>query len=200
MIRRIFLFAACAALVALTLGTGGLADAAENIPSGQRVLGRSVIEPVYDADHAGVIRFISTPENAPLNSDRHAVAPLYLPVYPTGSTVGPLICPHLPVDTCPDHGPIIAGLAQSVAPGVYGGGVLGHDHLAQLRGADFHVDLEPTVVLFTSTRAANEHLLTREAINAAISRGDAIAIPLPPATLHGEQVSDQVWTLATPVQ
>lgn len=197
MIRRLSVLVACAALVALA--PGRLAAAADNVPNGQRVLGHSVIEPIYDADHAGAIRFISTPENAPLNGDPHAVARLYLPVYPTGSTVGPLICPHLPVDGCPDHGPIIAGLAQSVAPGVYGSGVLGHDHIAQLRGADFHVDLEPTVVLFTSTRAANEHLLTRDAVDAAISRGDAIAIPLPGATLHGEQVATQVWALATPL-
>jgi hypothetical protein len=184
---------------AVTVATAAHVAAADPVPSGQRTIGRSVVEPVYDADNAGIVRFISTPEQAPLNSDPRAWAPLYLPVYPTGSTVGPLICPHVPVDTCPDHGPVIAGLAQAVAPSVYGNGVIGHDHVAQLRGVGFHVALEPTVVLFTSLAAANEHLTTRAAIDAAIFRGDAVAIPLEAAALHGEQVSTQLWDLATPV-
>lgn len=178
---------------------GGVAMAA-GVPSGQRVLGQSVVEPVYDADHAGTVAFISTPQHAGLHSDATAQEPLYLPVYPTGSTVGSLICPHTPVDTCPDHGPGIAGLAQSLAPGVYAGGVIGHDHVAQLRGAGFHVSLEPIVVLFTSKAAADEHLTTRATIDAAIARGDAVTVPLEAAALHGEQVSSQVWSLATPVQ
>jgi hypothetical protein len=183
---------------ALALVTVGGA-AADGVPSGQRVLGQSVVEPVYDAEHAGAVGFISTPQHAPLASDSRAWAPLYLPVYPTGSTVGQLICPHVPVDTCPDHGPVIAGLAQAFAPDVYGGGVIGHDHVAQLRGVGFHVALEPTVVLFTSKAAADEHLTTRASIDAAIARGDAIAIPLEAAALHGEQVAARVWSLATPV-
>jgi hypothetical protein len=191
----------CVGLVAgvVAVATAGAVGAADFVPSGQRILGQSVVEPVYDADNAGVVGFISTPEHAPLSSDTRAWAPLYLPVYPKGSTVGQLICPHVPVDACPDHGPGIAGLAQSVAPGVYGGGVIGHDHVAQLRGAGFHVALEPIVVLFTSTAAANEHLTTSAAIDAAIARGDAIAIPLEAAALHAEQVSGQVWSLANPV-
>jgi hypothetical protein len=184
---------------AVAVATASGVAAADSVPSGQRTIGRSVVEPVYDADHAGIVRFISTPEQAPLNSDPRAWAPLYLPVYPSGSTVEQLICPHVPVDTCPDHGPVIAGLAQAVAPSVYGNGVFGHDHVAQLRGVGFHVALEPTVVLFTSLAASNEHLTTRAAIDAAISRGDAIAIPLEAAALHSEQVSTRLWNLAAPV-
>jgi hypothetical protein len=182
----------------LAVATIGGAAFASGVPSGQRVFGQCVVEPVYDADDAGVVGFISTPQHARLHSDARALAPLYLPVYPTGSTVGDLICPHTPVDTCPDHGPGIAGLAQSLEPGVYGGGVIGHDHVTSLRGVGFHVALEPIVVLFTSPAAATEHLTTRAAIDAAIARGDAIAVPLEAAALHGEQVSDQVWDLATP--
>jgi hypothetical protein len=29
----------------------------------------------------------------------------YLPVYPTGSTVGTLLCQDVPQENCPDHGP-----------------------------------------------------------------------------------------------
>jgi hypothetical protein len=184
---------------ALATTTIGGAAAAGGVPGGQRILGQSVVEPVYDADNAEAIGFISTPQHAGLHSDAQAQAPLYLPVYPAGSTVGPLICPHTPVDTCPDHGPDIAGLAQSVVPHVYGDGVIGHDHVAQLRGTGFHVALEPVVVLFTSKATANEHLTTRAAIDAAIARGDAKAIPLEAAALHGEQVPSRVWDLATPV-
>jgi hypothetical protein len=194
------LLVATSALVAFAPSAGAPAAAADGIPSGQRVLGQSVVEPVYDAERAGAVGFISTPVNAPLEADPRAWAPLYLPVYPDGSTVGALICPHVPVDTCPDHGPIIAGLAQSVAPDVYGAGVLGHDHVAVLRGAGFHVALEPIVVLFTSKRAADEHPVTAEAIAATIGRGDAITIPLPGAALHGAQVPSRLWTLATPLQ
>ena len=196
-LKKIFATGLLAGAIAV-LTAGGVA-AVDSVPSGQRAQGRSIVEPVYDADNDGVVRFIGTPDHAPLNSDTRAWAPLYLPVYPTGSTVGQLICPHVPVDTCPDHGSVIAGLAQAVAPDVYGHGVIGHDHVAQLRGVGFHVALEPTVVLFTSLIAANEHLTTRAAIDAAISRGDAIAIPLEVAALHGEQVSSQVWNLAAPV-
>jgi hypothetical protein len=200
MIKRISLLIACTALVALTLASSAVAAATSGVPSGQRVLGRNVVEPIYDADHAGRLGFISTPMNAPIEARGHAASPIYLPVYPVGSAVGALVCPHVPVDTCPDHGPVIASLAQTAMGSVYGGGVLGHDHVTAFRGAaGFGVFLEPTVVLFTSQAAANEHLLTRSAIDAAIARGDAIAIPLPPATLHGEQVSASVWELATPI-
>jgi len=201
MTRRAPLLIACTAGATFALGTGGLATASDGVPSGQRIHGQSVIEPVYDGDAAGVIGFIGTPANAPVRTSPRARAPLYLPVYPEGSTVGALICPHVPVDTCPDHGPGIAALAEGAVSDVYGAGVLGHDHLTAFRGGDdFAVALEPVVVLFTSTRAANEHLLTADAIDAAIGRGDAIAIPLAGAALHGEQVSATVWDLATPIR
>jgi hypothetical protein len=198
MIKHAVAIVACAAAFATAFA--GVASAADGIPSGQRLLGQSVVEPVYDAGHAGAIGFISTPANAPLHADPIAAAPLYLPVYPAGSPVGALICPHVPVDTCPDHGATIAGLAQSVLPAVYGAGVLGHDHLAVFPSTGYHVALEPIVVLFTSKQAADEHLLTSDAVAAAIGRGDAVAIPLPAATLHGEHVPTTVWALATPVQ
>jgi hypothetical protein len=189
-----------AATLACLLGAGSAAVSAASIPSGQRSLGQSIVEPVYDGDHAGDIDFVATPQGASPSPSASATAPLYLPVYPTGSTVGALICPHLPIDTCPDHGPGIAALAQASRPATYGNGVLGHDHLATSVGSPgFNVTLEPIVVLFTSTAAANEHLLTTAQIDAAVARGDAITVPLPGATLHAEHVPLRVWTLATPL-
>lgn len=198
--RRTKLTVAALATSFLALGPALRASAAETVPSGQRLLGQSVVEPVYDGDHAGAVGFISTPDHARLSSDDHARAPLYLPVYPVGSGVGQLICPHVPVDGCPDHGPVIADLAQSLQPDVYAGGVIGHDHVAQLEGAGTRVSLVPTLVLFTSRSAADEHLVTRAQIDAAVARGDAVVVPLPPAALHAEQVPARVWQLATPVQ
>jgi hypothetical protein len=176
------------------------AATATGVPSGQRALGQSVIEPVYDADHAGAIAFVSTPEHAAPAPDDHAVATLYLPVYPTGSSMTDTLCPHVPTERCPDHGATIASLAQETQPAVYGSGVIGHDHLMHLpRTPTFSVEVEPVVVLFTSSEAADEHLLTAAQVTAAVARGDAVTIPLPPARLHASVVPLAVWRLATPL-
>jgi hypothetical protein len=197
--RRSSFVLACLALAAVTIDVSHAASAADAVPNGQRTLGRTVVEPVYDAADAGVVAFISTPEHAAVASAPSAAAPLYLPVYPAGAPVGALICPHVPIERCPDHGDAIAGLAQATFPDVYGG-VLGHDHLAHLHGTGgFHVALEPIVVLFTTRSAASEHLLTEDAVVAAVARGDAVAVPLAGAILHGAEVPTRVWDLATPI-
>jgi hypothetical protein len=174
--------------------------AADPIPSGERVLGQSVLEPVYDAEQAGVIGFVSTPLHAPLKANPRAWSPFYVPVYPVGSTVGAVVCRHIPVDNCPDHGPGVAGAAAAIMPAVYGGGVIGHDHLMDFPGgADFNVAWEPILVLFTSKAAANEHLLTDVQIEAAVARGDAIEVPVPELTFHCAAVAAAVWARATPL-
>lgn len=172
----------------------------EAVPSGERILGQSGLEGVYDAEHAGAIGYVSTPIRAPMHANPSSWAPFYVVVYPTGSPVGTLLCAHTPADNCPDHGPEVAGLAQQVEPNVYGAGVLGHDHLMDYPGGDdFNVAWEPIAVLFTSSDAAQEHLLTDAQIDAAVERGDAIEIPLPELTFHCQAVSARVWELATPV-
>lgn len=90
---------------------------ASSIPSGEVVVGRTVIEPVYD-DMTGAIRYVSTPMGAPdpVKSNPIAAAPFYLPVYPVGSTVGTLVCQDVPAENCPDHGPLIAGAAAQINP------------------------------------------------------------------------------------
>lgn len=182
-----------AAALTATLATAG------SIPSGERVLGQSVLEPVYDDERAGVIGFVSTPLHAPLRANPRAWSPFYAPVYPVGSTVGPVLCQHIPVDNCPDHGPGVAGAAASIMPAVYGDGVIGHDHLMDFPGgADFDVAWEPILVLFTSKAAANEHLLTDAQIEAAVARGDAIEVPVPALTFHCEAVSAAAWARAKP--
>src|SRR5437867_9894159 len=123
-----------AAALAATSGAAG------SIPSGERLLGQSVLEPVYDDERAGVIGFVSTPLHAPLKANPRAWSPFYVPVYPVGSTVGPVLCQHTPTENCPDHGAAIAGAAAAIMPSVYGSGVVGHDHLMDFPGgADFDV-------------------------------------------------------------
>jgi hypothetical protein len=100
-----------------------------------------VIEPVYDVN--GQTRYVSTPRGTaqPVPTNPRATAPFYLPVYPAGASVPTLNCQDVPVENCPDHGPAVAAAAQAIDPGVYGGGVLGHDHLLAVPGnhGDFNV-------------------------------------------------------------
>lgn len=176
---------------------------ASSIPSGEVLVGKTVVEPVYD-DMTGAIRYVSTPAGAPdpVKSNPIASAPFYLPVYPVGSTVGTLVCQHVPVENCPDHGSAIAGAAQAIMPGVYGNGVIGHDHLMSGPGSggDFNVAWVPTLILFTSAGAANQHLITDAQVDAALNNGQAIEIPLPQLTFTCAVVSAAVYARGTPLR
>ncbi len=149
----------------------------------------------------GNVTFVMTPINAPLNASPASWAPFYVPVYPASATVATLQCAHLPADNCPDHGPLIAALAASIVPSVYGGGVLGHDHMLALPGSggDFNIAWEPILVLFKNAAAANTRLTTLAQVNAAVSSGNAFEVPLPPATFHCEVVPTNLYSRAIPV-
>ncbi len=169
-----------AALV-LPFLVAGSANAA-GLPTGEVQVGKSAIEPAYNAD-TGTIIYLQTPEKSPFptHTSANAVSPLYLVEYPPGSTVGTLNCEGVP-GNCPDHDGAVAGVATSVMPSVYGTdpSVLpGHDHIVDPPGApDFNVAWEVVEVLFTSNAAANTHLTTDTAIDAAVANGDAIEIDL----------------------
>lgn len=169
-----------AALV-LPFVIGGQASAA-GLPSGEVQVGKSAIEPAYNAD-TGTIIYLMTPEKSPFptHTSTHAVAPLYLVEYPPGSTVGTLNCMGVP-GNCPDHDGIVAGVATGAMPGVYGTDpslVPGHDHIVDPQGApDFNVAWEVIEVLFTNKAAANTHLTTDAAIDDAVKAGNAIEIDL----------------------
>jgi hypothetical protein len=168
--KRLFAAATMAAVfVLMAVATGPAAT--DPTPTGQHVMGQSVLEPVYNDESAGQIGFIMQPENAPqpVNANQHAWAPFYLVVYPMSSTVAEagttFLCQHLPVDNCPTHGPGIANLAMAQEPTVYASGVAGHDHLMDFPGGpDFNIAWEPTVLLFTPKGVAdgtvNTHILT----------------------------------------
>ena len=187
--------------LALSVSLGAGSISATSLPSGEVKLGQTVIEPAYD-DTTGTLVYLSTPMHAVVHPNfAHNVAPIYLPMYPVGSTVGTLNCMDIPVENCPDHGALIAGLAGFVKPnGVYSGGVLGHDHLVGIAatGGDFNILWEPVLVLFTNADAANQHVTTLTQIEAALASHNAIAIPLPPATFPCSVVSGAAYARGIP--
>lgn len=187
---------AVAAVLVMLVGSPG---ASAEIPSGERQVKGGVVEPVYN-DETGKIGFVLTPKKAPMKANERAWAPIYIPVYPTGSTVGTLLCQHQPTENCPTHGDGVAGAAAQLEPSVYGGGVLGHDHLLDFPGgADFNIAWEPVLVLFTSKAAANEHLTTDAQIQAAVDRKDAYEVPVPSLTFLCAVVPATIWAHGTPL-
>ncbi len=194
---------------------GGPASAAAPLPSGQRMAGQTSfdatsgmfvggggsIEPAYD-DVKGTIIYLWTPNKARVHPNAHNVAPLYLPVYPTGVGIDPasLNCAHIPADNCANHGVGVSGAAQQIMPSVYADGVAGHDHLGGVAssGGDFNVIWEPVLVLFTSKDAAMHHITTDAQVDAAVNAHDAIEIPLPQLDFNCSIVSAAVYNHATP--
>ncbi|MCG6987534.1 MAG: hypothetical protein LJF06_05090 [Gemmatimonadetes bacterium] len=154
-------------------------------PSGEHIIGNSAIEPAYNADSGGLM-YLLTPAGAPLpaKANIHATSPLYMVVYPPGSTAagsGAFNCMGVP-GNCPDHAGLAAQVAVGAESGVYGGdytAVPGHDHVADPPGKpDFNVAWEVIEVVFTNKEAANTRLTTDTAIKAAIKAGNAKAIDL----------------------
>jgi hypothetical protein len=187
--------------VALSVAFGVASVAAGSLPSGERINGQSSVEPVYN-DATGTIAYVATPMHVanPVHANPRAWAPIYLPVYPVGSTEGvTLNC--MGVLNCPDHAGIVAGAAMAIMSSVYGNGVIGHDHLLAVPGGGggFNIAWEPVLVLFTNAAATNEHITTLAQITAALARHDVIEVPLPPATFHCAVVPAVVYWNGTPV-
>jgi hypothetical protein len=195
------------AFIAIGLVTTGLrTTTAAALPTGERQLGQSIIEPAYN-DLDGVFTYLLTPIKAPLLANGNAVAPLYAIMYPTtvAAVIGTVNCQHQPMDNCPDHGPELAGLAKAMLPDVYGSGVWGHDHLLSAPpspppgGGDFNIAWLPVVVLFKSQQAASNHITTLSELSAARAAGELVEIPLPAATFHCSTVPATTYNLGTPV-
>jgi hypothetical protein len=174
---------------------------ASALPTGERSVPAGTLEPVYDAAHEGRIGYILTPEKAPMHAPPVAWAPIYVPVYPVGTTAATTFsCMHIPVENCPSHGDAVAGAADVIMHSVYGDGVLGHDHVLDFpSGDDFNFAWEPVLVLFTSKAAADQHLLTDAAILAARDAGQVVLVPVPALTFNCAVVSSALWNRATPV-
>jgi hypothetical protein len=200
--NRVFLGIGLAAIACLLPFSVGAAS----LPSGERALGNATIEPAYD-DFDGTFVYLLTPNrlaplgpNNPINNvNPHAVAPLYLIVYPPG-TPGTFNCMGVP-GNCPDHGGAIAGVATSVEPAVYGtnpAAVPGHDHLVGMpHTGDFNVPWHVYVELFTSN-AAVTHITTLAQLQAAWSSGGVIQLDSG-ITFVCAVVSEHAYMAGTPV-
>lgn len=174
------------------------------LPTGERLLGQSLIEPAYNDVTGTSLVYLLTPIKSPFptHTSTHAVAPLYLVEYPPGSTVGTMNCMGVP-GNCPDHDLDVATAATTIMPSVYGTdptAVPGHDHLVAppASGGDFNVAWEVIEVLFTNTAAANTRLTTEAAIDAAEANGDAIEVDLGFA-FHCSVVPARVYFNGTPI-
>ena len=174
--RIVFAFALC--LLPINV-------AADSIPTGERAHGSAVIEPAYD-DSTGQVIYLLTPQrlaplspNNPINNvNPHAVAPLYLILYPPG-TPGTFNCMGAAPGNCPDHAGTVAGLATSLFPGVYGSdpaAVPGHDHLVGVArtGGEFNVPWRVYLEFFTSKEAVT-HITTLAQLQAAWASGGIAA-------------------------
>ena len=186
-------------LVAMGALLTGMTAADAQVPSGERQLGRTIIEPGYD-DRTGELIYIMTPMGtpSPSHANAHAISPLFIVVYPNAAAdaVGTMNCAHEGGDNCGDHGPGIADLAQATVPNVYGDGVWGHDHIVNgTGGSDFNVTWQVVVVLFTNLDAAKTHITTEVQLDAAIDAGDAFSI-VTPTILHANMVAKATYDRA----
>lgn len=223
-----FLFGSLALVAAAAAMPAGPPGSSSS-PSGQRMYGNTsfvpttdpppalghftggggTIESAYD-DTTGTLVYLQTPNNAKVHPAKKIdpstgypvnVAPLYLPVYPVGVGIDPstLNCLDQPADNCPDHGPALAFNAMAAVPSVYGGGVLGHDHLVGIAstGGDFNFLWEPVLVLFTTTQAASTHYTTLAQLKAVEAAGGAFEVPLPQLDFNCARVSAAAYWRGT---
>lgn len=167
---------------------------------GEKIFANSVINVLYDWDvgENGPLVFASRPmgpDRWPEHNNANATSYIYVVVYPVGTTVTGLMCYDTPNETCPDHGPVVAAGAKDAIPSVYGGGVLGHDHM-QPKVAGAHA--WAAFVLFTSAAAANTHITSRAQVQAAVAAGNAVIVPVPALTFHNAPVNARIYEMARP--
>lgn len=188
-------------VVLVATGSGA---AASSTPTGERTFHNNRLEPAYNAAKPGQLGFFMEPAGQ-MNASPTAWAPIYVVVYPTGSTVAgtsTLNCVHSGAsdDNCPSHGDAIAALAQKLHPTVYGAGVAGHDHVLDFPGGDdFNIAWEPNIVLFTTKEAANEHVLSDGRILQLLNEGQVTITKLPAKTFLCAIVPQRIWDMAAPV-
>ena len=179
------------ATLGLALTMAPLSASAGSTPSGMVAFGQVTVEPaVNDANGATV--FLLTPNKAPFPSKAnaaHATAPLYLPVYPVGSTIDPSTLNCRPTN------------CNHVQSFFYP--IIGHDHLVGVNPTgDFNVAWHVWVIAFTSQGfadgAINNRLMTLSAIQAAEKAGDVFPIDSH-ITFNCSIVSQTVYNHGTPL-
>lgn len=179
---------------------------ADSLPSGERTQGNATIEPAYNDANGSIVYLLTPNKLAPLGAsnpintvNEHSVAPLFLIVYPPG-TSGTFNCMGVP-GNCPDHGGVIAGVATSVMPSVYGtdpSAVPGHDHLVGVAPAgDFNVPWHVYVELFKSAPAVT-HITTLSELEAAWSAHSILELDTG-ITFACSVVSENAYMAGAPV-
>lgn len=196
-------------LLALGLGGAGMSAQAQ---SGQTAFGQATVEPaVNDADGSTV--YLLTPSKAPFPSmsNPRAAAPLYLPAYPSNSTINPATL------NCQPHNCDHVAVLPFPAPGYPNGGatcvqygypanqcalLIGHDHLIGVpHTGDFNVAWSVILVVFTpeglAAGAANHRTLTLADIATLVTRGWAYEVATP-ITFNCSIVPASVYYRGTP--
>jgi hypothetical protein len=215
MLRNLRFRSFAVALVSVAcLGTAG--NASTDTDSGQRNFRQFSVEPAINSG-SGATVYILTPIKAPFPSKAnpdHAVAPLYLPLYPVTSTVPafelncqPTNCDHVNVLPFPsvDYG-ALPGTDKACVD--FNGGspcslVEGHDHLIGVAPTgDFNVAWHVELVVFTHAAfldgKINTRILTEDQIDALVKSGDVIIIDTP-VTFNCSITSERTYELGTPV-
>ncbi len=162
--------------------------------SGQRAFGQSTVEPAIN-DANGSTVFLLIPDRVPFpsQSNPRASAPMYIPMYPAGSTINPTTL------NCQPHNCDHLNVLPFIAEGYPNGGttctqfglpdkscslVVGHDHLIGVAPiGDFNVAWHVILVVFTpqgvNSNASNNRIMTLMDLAAAVSRGDAFEVSTP---------------------
>jgi hypothetical protein len=194
-------------MLALSAELTGVAATTAGFPTGETVHGQTAVEPAYN-DVDGSLVFLLTPVKAPPpHANASAVGRLLLVEYPPNTVFDvPFNCQGVP-GNCPDHDGLVAIVATTNQPAVYGtdpAALPGHDHLVAPPGTpdDFAVAREVIEVLFTPQALADNaitHLTTEAEVDAAVARGDAVEIDLGFA-LHFSVVSGAAYDAGTPIR
>jgi hypothetical protein len=185
--------------------------------SGQRVYANQSVEPAVDSS-TGTTVYLKTPIKAPFPSNANpvATAPLYLPLYPTSSTVvaddlncQPTNCDHANVLPFPDPGYYGALPGTDPACVDFNGGapcalVKGHDHLvgiAKTHG-DFNVAWTVKPAIFTHKAFVdgkiNERITTLNQLISLVASQDVVIAP-DLVTFSCAATSPRTYELGTPV-
>ncbi len=184
--------------------------------SGQRVFAQVEVEPAINSANGSTV-FLLTPLKSPFpsKSNPRASAPMYLPVYPTTSTVNasslncqPFNCDHVNVVPFPAPGYENGGATCTKYGFADGGCALtkGHDHLIGVPPTgDFNVAWHVYLVVFTvqgvGDGAMDRRLLTLQDIKNAVLAGDVYPPELTDSgiTFNCSIVSSRVYFLGTPL-
>jgi hypothetical protein len=208
-------------LVAIALA-GSIVFASANLnaygqESGQRTFAQVSVEPAIDYATGNTI-YLLTPVKAPFPSKANpiATAPLYLPLYPTSSTVvadelncQPGNCDHANVLPFPDPGFYGALPGTDPACADFNGGqpcsvVKGHDHLvgAAKTHGDFNVAWTVHPVIFTHKAFGdgmiNVRITTLNQLMAEVASQDVVIAP-ELVTFNCSITSERTYEMGTPV-